>query len=76
LAALVFRAIKRWGYGPFVLGFLAGTAVLLVKFALESNLIVYTALGLLVIASLWNAWPLADRAGEAATCPACLNKEL
>ena len=76
LAALVFRANKRRGYGAFVLGLVAGGGVLLGKFAFESNLIVYTALGLLVIASLWNAWPLADMAGEAATCPECLNKEL
>ncbi len=71
LAALVFRANKRRGYGPFVLGLVAGSAILLGKFVLESHLIVYSALGLLVIASLWNAWPLADMGGEAATCPEC-----
>ena len=68
LATLAFRANIRRGYGPFVLGLVAGTAILVGKFVLESNLILYSALGLLVIASLWNAWPLADMAGEAATC--------
>jgi mercuric ion transport protein len=76
LAALVFRANKRRGYGPFVLGFVAGGGVLLGKFALESILTVYSALGLLVIASLWNAWPLAGTLADAATCPECLNKDL
>ncbi len=75
LTVLAFRANKRRGYGPFVLGLVAGSAVLLGKFVLESNLIVYSALGLLVIASLWNAWPLADVAGEAATCPECPGEE-
>ena len=76
LAALAFRPNIRRGYGPFVLGLVAGTAVLLGKFVLESNLILYSALGLLVIASLWNAWPLADMAGEAATCSECPREEV
>jgi hypothetical protein len=76
LAALVFRANKRRGYGPFVVGLVAGSAVLLGKFVLESNLIVYSALGFLVIASLWNAWPLADMAGETAKCPECPKEEV
>ena len=69
VAALVFRANKRRGYGPFVLGLVAGSAVLLGKFAWESKLTMYSALGLLIVASLWNAWSLRDR--EAATCPEC-----
>ena len=69
VAALLFRANKRRGYGPFVLGLVAGSAVLLAKFVWESKLAMYSALGLLVVPSLWNAWPLRD--GEAATCPEC-----
>jgi mercuric ion transport protein len=76
LAALVFRANRRRGYGPFVLGLVAAGGVLLGKFAFESSFVVYSALGLLVIASLWNAWPLTDPPAEAAMCPECLNKEL
>ena len=71
LAALLFRANKRRGYGPFVLGLVAGSAVLLGKFVFESNLIVYGALGLLVIASLWNSWRVAGMAAEVVTCPEC-----
>jgi hypothetical protein len=69
VAALAFRANKRRGYGPFVLGLVAGSAVLLGKFAWESKLTMYSALGLLLVASLWNAWPLRD--SEAATYPEC-----
>jgi len=76
LTALVFRANKRQGYGPFFLGLVAAGGVLLGKFAFESNLIVYSALGLLVIASVWNAWPLANSPTEAVAYPECLNKGL
>ncbi len=76
VAVLAFRANKRRGYGPFVVGLVAGSAVLLGKFAWGSNLTMYSALGLLVIASLWNAWPLRDIPSEAATCPECQRKEV
>ena len=51
LAALVLRATKRRGYGPFVVGLVAGSAVLLGKFAWASHLTMYSALGLMVISS-------------------------
>lgn len=57
LGALAFRAKNRHGYGPFVLGVLSGVGILLGKFQWESNPALYGAVGLLVIASLWNAWP-------------------
>lgn len=57
LAALVFRARHRRGYGPFLIGVIAASAVLVGKFVWSSHTIVYSAVGLLVIASLWNSWP-------------------
>lgn len=62
VAALAFRAGKRRGYGPFVLGVVAGSAVLFGKFALESKPTIYIALGLLIVASLWNGWPAHKKA--------------
>ena len=62
VSALAFRAGKRRGYGPFVLGVVAGSAVLLGKFALESKPTIYIALGLLIVASLWNGWPAHKKA--------------
>jgi mercuric ion transport protein len=76
LTALVLRATKRRGYGPFVVGLVAGSAVLLGKFAWASHLTMYSALGLLVIASLWNAWPLRGMPSEAAPCPECQREEV
>ncbi|HXM95217.1 MAG TPA: MerC family mercury resistance protein [Candidatus Dormibacteraeota bacterium] len=57
LGALAFRASSRRGYVPFFLGSVAAVGVLLGKFVWQSNPIMYGAVGLLVVASLWNAWP-------------------
>jgi mercuric ion transport protein len=57
LAVLGFRAKERRGYGPFLIGLVASAAVLIGKFYLESNALVYGGVGLLVVASLWNAFP-------------------
>ena len=65
MGALVFRAYGRHGYGPFVLGLSAAVGVLVGKFWWESNPAVYAAVILLVIASMWNAWPVR------VTVPAC-----
>jgi hypothetical protein len=72
VAALAFSANKRRGYRPFALGVVAGSAVLMGKFVWESKVTMYCALGLLVVASLWNAGPLR----EAATCPKCQRAEV
>ena len=58
LGAMAFKANSRHGYGPFLLGLLAATAVLLGKFRWESSPTMHGAVGLLVIASLWNVWPI------------------
>jgi len=57
VATLGFRAQRRRGYGPLIVG--GGAAVLLVlgKFVLHSNLAVYGGVPALIGASVWNAWP-------------------
>ena len=70
LAALAFRASKRHGYGPFFLGIIAAVAVLLGKFLWEANAITYGAVGILVVASLWNAWPRRETSSEVTGSPA------
>jgi len=37
--------------------------ILVGKFSLESNLIFYAGLGVLVLTSAWNSWPMASRCG-------------
>ncbi len=69
LASLAHRAKERHGYGPLILGSAAATLALLGKFAVSSDLFLYTGLALLVGASLWHAWP--RRAASAGSCPHC-----
>ena len=75
LGAIAFRAKQCNGYGPLLLGLLATAAVLLGKFAWESKPTMYSAFGLLVVASLWNAWPR-HAPSEVAMCPGCERKEV
>ena len=56
-AALAFRARKRRGLGPFLIGLVAAIGILLGKFVWESNATVYSGVGMLIVASVWNAWP-------------------
>ena len=62
LGALFFGAKARRGYGPFALGAGACAVLCISKFAMGSDLITYSAVVVLVLAGLWNAWPRADAA--------------
>lgn len=61
MGMLAFRARRRRGYGPFALGTIAASLILLGKFSLASNPVLYAGLGLLILASVWNSWPIAPR---------------
>ena len=71
LGAMAFKANRRHGYGPFLLGLVAAAAVLLGKFRWESNPTMYGAVGLLVVASLWNTWPVRRESSQADICDRC-----
>ncbi len=73
VGALALRAKARRGYGPFAVGLIAASVVLLGKFAMGSEVVMYTGIALLVAASVWNAWPLHR---SPSTCPACSVKHL
>ena len=56
--ALGWRAKQRHGYGPLYAG-LVGSAVIGVgKFAFDSTVATYVGIGVLIVASFWNARPL------------------
>ncbi|MBA4149044.1 MAG: MerC domain-containing protein [Verrucomicrobia bacterium] len=57
LFALSWRAKKRRGYGPFILGLLAAVTVLTGKFYFDFAPALYGGVALLVGASVWNTWP-------------------
>jgi len=68
LAALAHGARQRRGYGPLVLGSVGSVVVIFAKFLFHRPWFAAVAAGLILTASVWNAWPkkLARR-----SCPAC-----
>jgi hypothetical protein len=64
LAALAFRAKRRRGLGPFRIGLIAAMSVLLGKLVWESNATIYGGVAMLVVASVWNAWPRGERLAQ------------
>lgn len=69
VGSLAFRASRRRRLAPFWLGLAAAVFVLTGKFYFESTPVTYAGVGLLVLASVWNAWP---RRAHVAICPACV----
>ncbi len=58
LAALAFRARARRGYTPLAVGCIGSLVVLIGKFGLGIDAMTYAGIGVLVLASVWNLWPL------------------
>ena len=73
LASLLWRADQRRGYAPFVAGLVSAIALLIGKFNLDSDYVMYAGLAGLVAASLWNTWPLILMR-SAPACQACASK--
>ena len=57
VAALGFRARARRGYKPLCLGVAASIVIVGAKFTFDNSPAMWAGIGLLVVASLWNAWP-------------------
>jgi mercuric ion transport protein len=57
LVGLGYRARRRRGHGPLLLGSLAANGILVGKLALELPWVVYAGTTLLIAASVWNSWP-------------------
>ena len=68
LASLAYRASFRRGYRPLGLGVIAASLVLIEKFVFSSPVLLAVGIGVLVAASLWNAWP---RQATTLPCAAC-----
>jgi len=49
--------IKSKGYGPFIIGLVSVATILPGKFLIGSNVMTYTGVALLVIASAWSLAP-------------------
>lgn len=57
IAGLGYRTNRRHGYGPVLVGIFAATVMLVGKFLMYSNAMMYGGGGLLIVASIWNSWP-------------------
>ncbi len=68
IVLLAWKAKTRRGYAPSILGVLATAMILIGKFQFDSETATYSGIALLVVASLWNAWP---RRISPSPCPAC-----
>ncbi|MGD9724352.1 MAG: MerC domain-containing protein [Pirellulales bacterium] len=73
LTGLGYRAERRRGYRPLVLGAIGAVVVLIAKFGLEFAGVMYVGLVVLLIASVWNSWPL--RRDQLAPCAACVGEQ-
>lgn len=69
VGALGIRSSTHRGRGPFWIGLAAASGVLIGKFWFDSPATMYTGVGLLILASVWNAVP---HPLTASPCPACL----
>lgn len=57
VVGLGYRAGQRRGYGPLMVGMLAASLLMLGRFVVVSNVMMYLGGGLLIVASVWNSWP-------------------
>lgn len=65
VGSLYFRAGARRGLAPFWVGVVGAASVVGGKFWVDSVLLIYSGVVLLIGASIWNAMP------KRYTCPAC-----
>lgn len=71
LVSLGYRAPRRRGYGPLLLGAVAVGLILTAKFAVPSEPGVLAGISMLVAASVWNAWPGRRSKRTKTPCPQC-----
>ncbi len=73
--SLEWDARKRHQYGPLTLGIVGSLVLVVGRFVFDWNAALYAGAALLVITSIWNAWPviLSNRSGPSAAqgWPAC-----
>tara|TARA_A200000113_G_scaffold172162_1_gene157083 strand:- start:1913 stop:2299 length:387 start_codon:yes stop_codon:yes gene_type:complete len=65
LLALGWRAKKRRGFIPLIIGLFGVIPILLGRFYMENDWLFYSGIALLVGASIWNVWP---KRGNCSNC--------
>ena len=76
LAMLAWQARRRSRIGPLVLGSIGAVVIVLGRFVLQLDFVLYSGLAVFVSAAVWNAWPLhrqkrSDRTVKSGSCPSC-----
>ena len=66
---LGYKARRRHGYKPLLVGMVAVAAIVGGKFYLADNFIEYAGIFILIAASVWNAWPLPSVVAEEKESP-------
>jgi len=69
LFTLGFRAKARHGYHPLILGIFSSMVLIIGRFTLDSNWVLYGGIGFLIAASIWNSWPV--KKTKTQPCPSC-----
>ena len=71
LVALIVTARQKKNYKPLVLGIVASVILLTGKFYFDSDSAMYVGMAMLVIASLWNTWPITSKTDT--SCSTCVH---
>lgn len=64
LIGLAYKAKQRHGYWPLLIGTFGSVVILVSKFVYDYEIIVYIGVGILIIASIWNALPVKTKENE------------
>ena len=57
MGAFAYKADKRRGYGPLIVGVIGSASIVLGKFILEIDLVLYLGVVILISGSIWNVRP-------------------
>ena len=74
VSSIGHSAKRRYGYAPLCLAILASLLVIVGRFILTSNLVLYCGIGIFLAASVWNSWPV--RKKHHVICSACAPEEV
>jgi len=70
------KARLRRGYGPLMLGLIGASLIVVAKFALGLDPLIYAGVALLIAASVWNIWPESRTKQACGSASCCTGSEL
>ncbi len=69
MVTLAYKAKTRRGYGPLIIGTIGSLLIVVGKFVLDIDIILYLGAITLITGSMWNAWPKKKDAND--DCAVC-----